>query len=185
MEQSRPGSVQRGGYIAWWIVGVTAAAAALRAALAWYDHSTFWPDEIYQSLEQAHRAVFGYGLISWEFRDGARNWLFPGAIAGIWKVAAGVGVESSITLVLIARLTMVASSVMAIWYAAKLASANAGARAGLIAAVILATFPPSVVFAYRAMSETASAPGSHAMWRMRSEGLRPRSLQRGGMRLLA
>ena len=139
-------------------MGVTAAAAVLRAALAWYDHSTFWPDEIYQSLEQAHRAVFGYGLISWEFRDGARNWLFPGAIAAIWKVAASLGVESSITLVLLARLAMVASSVMAIWYAAKLAAANAGARAGLIAAVVLATFPPSVVFAYRAMSETASAP---------------------------
>lgn len=135
-----------------------ALALALRTWLAGYDHSVFWPDEIHQSLEQAHRAAFGYGLISWEFRDGARSWLFPGVIAGLWKVAAGSGVESSLTLVLLARLVMVLASVVAIAFAARLAAQRGGAVAGLATATILATFPPSVVFSYRAMSETASAP---------------------------
>lgn len=137
---------------------VLAGAAALRGWLAWYDHSVFWPDEIHQSLEQAHRAVFGYGLVPWEFRDGARNWFFPGSIAALWKAASLLGVDSSIALITLARLALVASSVAAIWWAAKLASASAGVRAGLAAIVVLAAFPPSVAFAYRAMSETASAP---------------------------
>ena len=156
MQKNRPGSVQpRRAFSACLII--VGAAALLRAGLAWYDHSVFWPDEIHQSLEQAHRAVFGYGLIPWEFRDGARSWVFPGVIAALWKVADVLGVESSLVLVMLARLSMVASSVAAIWFATKLAAASKGPRAALAVAVILATLPPSVVFSYRAMSETASA----------------------------
>ena len=157
MERNRPGLAQPRAIIYWSLL-VLAGAAALRGWLAWYDHSVFWPDEIHQSLEQAHRAVFGYGFLSWEFRDGARNWLFPGSIAALWKVASLLGVDSSITLITLARLALVTSSVAAIWWAAKLASASGGARAGLAVVVVLAAFPPSVAFAYRAMSETASAP---------------------------
>jgi phosphatidylinositol glycan class B len=157
VERTRPGTAQfeRASVL---LIGAVALATVLRAVLAYSDHSVFWPDEIHQSLEQAHRAAFGYGLLSWEFRDGARSWLFPGIIAAIWKLAAGVGIESSLTLVLLARLLMVSASVMAIWFAAKLATQVSGPIAGLAVAVIMATFPPSVVFSYRAMSETASAP---------------------------
>jgi hypothetical protein len=135
-----------------------AAAAMLRAWLSWYDQSVFWPDEIHQSLEQAHRAVFGYGLVSWEFRDGARSWFFPGSIAAIWQVAAWLGVDSSLTLVMLAKLFMVGGSLLAIVFAAKLAADSHGMRAGAAVAVILATMPAAVVFSYRGMSETASAP---------------------------
>ena len=34
-------------------------------------------DELFQYLEQAHRIVFGYGQIPWEFRFGERTWLLP------------------------------------------------------------------------------------------------------------
>jgi GPI mannosyltransferase 3 len=136
---------------------LVAAAIALRAWLAIDDHSVFWPDEIHQSVEQAHRAVFGYGLVSWEFRDGARSWLFPGAIAALWELADMLGVHSSIALITLARLAMVVGSGVAIWFAAKLA-ATRSPRAGIAAAVVLCTFPPAVAFGYRTMSETASAP---------------------------
>ena len=68
----------------WWrLTGlVLLGASALRLWLAFDDHSIYWPDEIYQSLEQAHRLAFGSGFIPWEFRDGARNWILPGLIAG-------------------------------------------------------------------------------------------------------
>jgi GPI mannosyltransferase 3 len=135
-----------------------AAAAILRGWLSWYDHGVFWPDEIHQSLEQAHRAVFGYGLVPWEFRDGARSWFFPGTIAAIWQAASLLGVDSSLTLVMLARLSMVGCSVVAIVFAARLAAEKRGMRAGVAVAVILATLPAAVVFSYRGMSETASAP---------------------------
>ena len=38
-------------------------------------------DEIWQYLEQAHRWVFGYGQVTWEFRIGARSWLLPAVSA--------------------------------------------------------------------------------------------------------
>ena len=48
------------------------------------DDGIYWPDEIHQSLEPAHRLVFGYGLIAWEFSDGARNWAGRPAAARSW-----------------------------------------------------------------------------------------------------
>jgi hypothetical protein len=84
--------------------------------------------------------------------------LFPGAIAALWKLAAALGVDSSMALVMLARLILVAASIVTIWFAARIATAALGPRAGAAVAVILMAFPPSVAFAYRAMSETASAP---------------------------
>ncbi|HZA50383.1 MAG TPA: hypothetical protein VE549_06560, partial [Myxococcaceae bacterium] len=43
------------------------AGFLLRAVLGVPDDGIYWPDEIYQSLEPAHRVVFGYGLVAWEF----------------------------------------------------------------------------------------------------------------------
>ena len=40
-------------------------------------------DEIFQSIEQGHRLVFGYGIVPWEFQYGARSWLLGYASAGI------------------------------------------------------------------------------------------------------
>ena len=42
-----------------------------------------WGDEIFQTVEPAHRLVFGYGLVPWEFQLGMRSWLLPGVIAGL------------------------------------------------------------------------------------------------------
>ncbi|HEX8822710.1 MAG TPA: hypothetical protein VF794_22475, partial [Archangium sp.] len=51
--------------------------AALRVWTALTDDGIYWPDEVFQSLEPAHRLVFGYGLKAWEFIEGARNWALP------------------------------------------------------------------------------------------------------------
>lgn len=134
------------------------AAAALRGWLALADHSIFWPDELYQSLEQAHRLTFGSGLIPWEFRDGARNWILPGLLAGLWQLAALLGVSSSLTLVALARGSVVLASVLAIWLAARLAERLGSVRAALVTALVLAVLPASVVFGYRTLSESVSAP---------------------------
>ncbi|HWO08017.1 MAG TPA: glycosyltransferase family 39 protein, partial [Polyangiaceae bacterium] len=139
-----------------WLVLI--ASTALRLWLALGDHGVYWPDEIYQTLEQAHRVAFGSGMIPWEFRDGARSWLLPGAIAGLWRVAAALGVQSSLALVVLARLCMVLASGASVWLAARIAERIAGARAGCVAAVVLAVLPVSVVLGYRVLSETASAP---------------------------
>ncbi|MEY2930397.1 MAG: hypothetical protein RL033_1146 [Pseudomonadota bacterium] len=133
-------------------------SGVLRLWLALEDHSIYWPDELYQSLEQAHRLTFGSGLIPWEFRDGARNWILPGLLAGLWKLAALLGVSSSLTLVALARGAVVLASLAAAWLSARLATRLASPRAGFVAALILGALPASVVFGYRTMSESVSAP---------------------------
>jgi phosphatidylinositol glycan class B len=77
-----------------WLPETTAAMAALmlaafvvRISAAFAYPSINHPDEIFQVSEQAHRVVFGTGLIPWEFAVGTRSWIFPGAIAGVMEFA--------------------------------------------------------------------------------------------------
>ena len=65
-----------------------------------------WPDEIFQSVEQAHRFVFGYGLIPWEYREGLRSYIFPGLLAifvwlGQWLGAGSAGYGILVTMALV------------------------------------------------------------------------------------
>jgi GPI mannosyltransferase 3 len=50
---------------------------ALKIWLAMRGHPIRHPDEIFQTIEQSHRIVFGYGIIPWEFREGIRWWGTP------------------------------------------------------------------------------------------------------------
>lgn len=48
----------------------------------------FNPDEHWQSLEVAHRLVFGYGHLTWEWKKGIRSYLHPLLFAVLYKVLA-------------------------------------------------------------------------------------------------
>lgn len=52
-----------------------------------------FPDEIFQTLEPAHKLVFGRGFTYWEFKVGARSWFLPGVIAGVYKLLDTFGVK--------------------------------------------------------------------------------------------
>jgi hypothetical protein len=151
---TQPGSERRFVLVAALLLAV-AAAPRLWAAL--FDHSVFWCDEIHQSLEPAHRAVFGYGFRAWEFRAGARSWLFPGLFVVAWKLAALVGVASATTLVAIAKLMMVACSLLAIALAIVWGRALGGMPGAVLAGVLTAAFPLNVVLGHRALTEVPSA----------------------------
>ncbi len=62
-----------------WVIVV---AIILRLVVALWSEHIRHPDEVFQYLEQAHRLVFGYGIVPWEYRFGIRNWLLPGMLAG-------------------------------------------------------------------------------------------------------
>src|SRR5687767_2471691 len=53
------------------------AALIVRIAFALTADNLHYPDENFQYLEQAHRLVFGYGIVPWEYRFGVRSWLLP------------------------------------------------------------------------------------------------------------
>ncbi|MBK6691278.1 MAG: glycosyltransferase family 39 protein [Myxococcales bacterium] len=137
---------------------VLALALAPRLWAAFADQGLFWPDEFFQSLEQAHRFAFGYGIVPWEFAEGARSWLFPGLIGLLWKFLSALGVKSAVTLVVAAKLAMVAASVVTAELAMRLALRMAGPRAAILAGTWVALFPATVLFGSKCMTETVSAP---------------------------
>lgn len=51
------------------------------------------PDEIFQTVEMAHKLAFGKGFVFWEFKVGARSWFLPGIFAGIYKLLDSAGVK--------------------------------------------------------------------------------------------
>ena len=59
---------------AFWLILVVAVGLRLFAVTLYGTHH---PDEAFQYLEQAHRLVFDYGLVPWEFRYFIRSWLIP------------------------------------------------------------------------------------------------------------
>ena len=139
------------------------AGLGCRLFVMFTDDGIHWPDEIHQSLEPAHRLVFGYGLVAWEFSDGARNWAFPGLIAGLMAAAAGLGGDSPHTYLPIVRLVFVAMSLGAALGIYRLARGwGASEEAAAAGAAVWALAAPSIYFAHRAMSENAATVA--AVW---------------------
>lgn len=48
-----------------------------RVIYVWISNHIYYPDELFQSLEQAFRLVNGYGIIPWDIAYGLRSYVFP------------------------------------------------------------------------------------------------------------
>lgn len=62
----------------------------------------FQPDEFYQSLEPAHHFVFGYGYITWEWREQLRSSIHPLIYAAGYKLVQALHSKNEVELVLLA-----------------------------------------------------------------------------------
>lgn len=53
------------------------------------------PDEYWQSVEVAHRSVFGYGFLTWEWQPAAtlRSFLHPSLYAGLYMLVSWTGLD--------------------------------------------------------------------------------------------
>jgi GPI mannosyltransferase 3 len=72
---------------------------ALRIVNALTIRTFFQPDEYYQSLEPAWRFVYGYGELTWEWREGIRGFLYPSVFASVWWIADVLGIKDANILV--------------------------------------------------------------------------------------
>lgn len=130
------------------------AGLVARLAFAFHDDGVWWPDEYYQSLEPAHRAVFGYGWQAWEFLDGARHWTLPGFVAAIMKVSTLLHWDYlravEVTFCVAGTLTALATHRLA-------RAQGASPLASAIAATVFSLMGLAVFAAPRAMGETLSA----------------------------
>lgn len=145
-------------FAAWTLGGTLALGAALRLWLAFHDDGIYWPDEIYQSLEPAHRLVFGYGYIPWEFVQGARNWALPGLVAAVLEVCKWLGATDPRAYLGVVRVLFCAVSLGTVVATFRLSRVlGATEQSSACAAAVMALAAPVIYFAPRAMSETASA----------------------------
>jgi hypothetical protein len=132
------------------------AALALRAGLALAVTTVFQPDEIFQSLEPAHRLTYGYGVITWEWIVGMRSWVLPYFLSAIMRATAWMGAGSSGYLFGV-TLTLSLLSLTSIWFAYAWARRVSGVLAAWIAALACAFHFTLIYFAPRAFSEVIAA----------------------------
>src|SRR5712671_1012125 len=131
-------------------------AIGLRLIPVVFVPSLNWGDEIFQAIEPAHRLVFGYGLVPWEFQLGMRSWLLPGAVAGLMEVSrlVGDGPEYYLPVIATGFALLASAPVICCFLWARRWFGLAGAFA---AAAFVAIAPELVYFGGRTLTETAAA----------------------------
>ncbi|WVQ85533.1 hypothetical protein IAT38_007699 [Cryptococcus sp. DSM 104549] len=109
-----------------------------------FPHTYFQPDEFYQALEPAHNHVFGYGYLTWEWRDlpvrgvvgegleawwaaavdggRMRGWAWPGVFVGVYEVLKRFGLDHTALLLLAPRIIGVAVAAFTDFYTYRLSS---------------------------------------------------------------
>ena len=132
---------------------ILASGVLLRLATLWIPHS-FFPDEIFQYLEAAHRLAFGPAVVPWEYREGIRSWLVPSILAAAMRT--GNLVPGAGAYLLGAKLLL-----MALSYSAIPAAGAIGKRAStlhsLFAMLAVATGVEFVYFSTVALTEPLGA----------------------------
>lgn len=72
---------------------------SVRIIGAFFVQTYFVPDEYWQSVEVAHKIVFDYGFLTWEWALGIRSYIYPLIIAGFYKLLEIVGLDNPLALV--------------------------------------------------------------------------------------
>ncbi|MEA5570271.1 mannosyltransferase [Calothrix sp. UHCC 0171] len=131
---------------------ITLLGLLLRVASAYFFPNMIWPDEIFQTLEPAHRLSFGYGIISWEWRDGIRSWVFPGFLAGIMRLTAWMG-EGANGYLWGVKITLCLLSLSVVVVAFCWAYRTSGILAAIITGILCSVWSEIIYFAPKALNE--------------------------------
>ena len=115
------------------------------------------PDEIFQTQEPAHRLAYGYGVVAWEWRQGARSWVFPAFLAGVmrttdWMGSGSQGYQWGMAIVL----SLI--SLTTVWFGFAWAKRASGTEAAIIAAGACATWYELVYFAPKTLDRSGGHP---------------------------
>ncbi|KAL1205964.1 Mannosyltransferase APTG1 [Cardamine amara subsp. amara] len=99
---------------------------AFRVVNALLIQTYFNPDEHWQSLEVAHRTVFGYGYLTWEWKKGIRSYLHPMVFAFLYKFLQVTGLDTPYIMSKAPRLMQSIFSALGDLYLYKLSDALYG-----------------------------------------------------------
>ncbi|KAK7488449.1 hypothetical protein BaRGS_00020234 [Batillaria attramentaria] len=76
----------------------------IRLVNAMLIQTFFVPDEFWQSLEVAHKMVFNYGYLTWEWQAGIRSYAYPLLFATLYQVLRILGLDNRLLLIKMPRL---------------------------------------------------------------------------------
>lgn len=114
------------------------------------------PDEIFQALEPANRAAFGFGVKAWEWDVGLRNWAVPGLLAGLLRLCAALGIDdvgARRAVLSIPSLMLHAAALLAVF---RFAARRLEAKLAAWCVGLVGTAPVVLLFANRTLSESFS-----------------------------
>ena len=161
----------------WWGVYLIAVAGlAARLVVSLRSLNVPYPDEIFQYLEQGHRLAFGYGLVPWEFREGARSWLVPGAIAGVLRALDAIGLGAPGAYLPIVRGLLCLLSISLVFSCYVIGRRLASEGVGRLAALFAALWYELVYFAHKPLSDVLGAYALAAAFACLGGGRRRRRL---------
>lgn len=130
-------------------------AFLLHFIVAHVSPTLVWPDEVFQTLEQGHRWMWGYGVIPWEFRDGVRSWVLPGLLGLVMRATSGLG-PGSYGYLLGVRLFLSLCSIVPV-VIAMLWARRAKLKAFWVAGLATAVWFELVFFSSKALTEVMAA----------------------------
>ena len=139
----------------WILGGLIALAILVRLVPVLFFPSIIWGDEIFQSTEQAHRLVYGTGLVPWEFELGIRSWILPGLVAGLMEIArlVGDGPDYYLPVIAVAFATLAVIPVVCVF---RWCERLAGLPGAVIGGLFVALAPELVYFGARTLAEAVA-----------------------------
>jgi phosphatidylinositol glycan class B len=138
------------------VFGICLLALILRLTMFQMHPSIVFPDEIYQYLEQAHRLVFGTGIIPWEYMVGARNWVLPALLTPPLFLARAIDATPRLQAWLV-TLLMAVLSLAPVICAYRWGMRIAGWSGALLAAGLNAIWFEAIYYSIHPLADTFGA----------------------------
>ncbi|MDH4134784.1 MAG: hypothetical protein OEV31_08325, partial [Gammaproteobacteria bacterium] len=129
----------------------------LRLFVALKSEQIYHADELFQYLEQAHRLVFGYGHITWEFRWGARSWILPGFISSILFFCKALNLDTPTVYIPVVKVFFSVISISLIYSVYFATRRIATPQAATLASLFACFWYELIYFAARATPEVLAA----------------------------
>lgn len=131
---------------------IMSLAVGLRAAIVLAQDGVLYPDEVHQSLEQAHRLLWHAGFVPWEWSLGARHPLFVWVLEGAFWLGERLGLPPHLAGRLLLAL---ASGLTTLPLMRLVQRLGASRHAGLAAGLVWAVSSWSLLLGPRALTESA------------------------------
>jgi phosphatidylinositol glycan class B len=137
----------------WQLLAILVLAFVIRITLALLSDNFNHPDENFQIMEQAHRLVFGYGIIPWEYRFTIRSWIVPGFTTVLLYPFKILGFDNPNTYIPGIKILLSILSLTIVWAAYLIGKRLSSERTGLLAAFFCAIWYEIAYFSIRPLSE--------------------------------